>query len=515
MPPIYHQELQQIKRQAAQLTQDNQQLFIAPEHLLLSLLAAECQATPFMAEHFAAASVKKELSAYLKSYKSDSDETMQELDEPLFSLRSSRIMREAEELASSFKAPVNSLHLLWALLQEHRCCAVETLVRLHVQKEKKSADSASFNLNDECDHVCRDWCTEIEALLVRSGSQRPTLMSLTSEKRSSNAKYWRKQLTEASKMLLNNQVIQGTAVERVANTLTRSWANVLGTDRPMASFLFVGPRGSGKRSLARNIASFLYNSPERLNSISLGDFSEEVRVSKLLQSADSSESDSSQESALTQVAMEYPYSLIYLEDVERANSKTMDIIHKLLKHGHILDAQGKIVDFRGNVIILSLSIDPVFFEREKAVGLRSNMSGPSGTQESYERLLMEDLERVLRADTLGLVDEVVFFPPLTDQELTERAKILAKELCENVRRQYRIELSLDDSVYEFLMKRLRDLGKDTGTLRRIFTREVSNAVAQALLDNRLRAGQNALLKGPENGEKTAEGQAISVEALPS
>ena len=512
MPPIYHQELQQIKRQAALLIQNNRQFFIAPEHLLLSLLETECLATPFMTEHFATAGVKKELSSYLKAYKSDSDEAIRDLDEPLFSLRSSRIMREAEELASSFKSTVNSLHLLWALLQEHRCFAVETLVRLNVLKDKKNVDGAAFNISDECDHVCRDWSTEIEALLVRFGSQRPALMSLTSEKRSSNAKYWRKQLTEASQMLLNNQVIQGTAVERVANTLTRSWANVMGTDRPMASFLFVGPRGSGKRSLARNIASFLYNSPDRLNSVSLGDFSEEVRVSKLLQSADNSESDSSQESALTQVAMEYPYSLIYLEDVERANSKTMDIIHKLLKHGHILDSQGKVVDFRGNVIILSLSIDPVFFEREKAVGLRSNMSGPSGTQESYERLLMEDLERVLRADTLGMVDEVVFFPPLTDQELTERAKMLAKELCENVRRQYRIELALDDSVYEFLMKRLRDLGKDTGTLRRIFTREVSNAVAKALLENRLKAGGKALLKGPENGEKTAEGQAISVEA---
>ncbi|MBQ7568253.1 AAA family ATPase [bacterium] len=513
MPPIYHQELKQIKNQAAQLALKLGQLFITPEHLLLTLLESECQAKPFISKHFAVTGVKKELNAYLKSFKSEGDEIIAALPEALLSLRSSRTMREAEELASSFKEPVNSLHLLWALLQEHRCFAVETLVRLNWLKGKHGEDSASFDLNDECDHICGKWCTEIEALLVSSGSHRLAIMSLTSEKRGNNSKYWRKQLTAASQMLLNNQVIQGSAVERVANTLTRSWANVMGTDRPMASFLFVGPRGSGKRSLARNIASFLFNSPDRLNSISLGDFSEELRVSQLLQSQESPEKDSSQEGALTKVATEYPYSLIYLEDVERANSKTMDIIHRLLKHGHILDSQGKIVDFRGNVIILSLSIDPVFFEREKVVGLRSNAIGNSGTQESYERLLMEDLERVLRADTLGLVDEVVFFPPLTDQELTERAKILAKELCDNVLRQYNIELKLDDSVYAYLMKRLRDLGKDTGTLRRIFTREVSNAVAQALLDNRLKAGKKALLKGPENGDKNAEGKAITVEAL--
>lgn len=511
MAPLQNQEFLDTIDYAKSICVDLRPGFFTPAHLLFSTLSHMCGAYNFLDSHCNTQGLAQELREFMdatdKACKPKYNEVRsQPATGCLSSLRASRIIHRANELAERFQAKTDTLHLLWALLQEPHSLACIALV--HHQNVKEGDQPLP-----DAESLSKEWSNEIEALLVRAGSNRPALMSLTSDsdKRNGQVKYWRQQLNSAGKMLLNNQVIQGSAVERVANALIRSWADVGGTDRPMASFLFVGPRGSGKRSLARNIASFLYNSPERLHSISLGDFSEQVKASILLKGEDS-DAEQSQESELTRLAQEYPYSIIYLEDVERANSKTMDMIHRLLKHGHILDAQGKVVDFRGNVIVLSLSIDPMYFEREKNMGLRSNVSDNSGTQEGYERLLMEDLERVLRADTLGLVDEVVFFPPLTDDELTERAKVLVKELSDNVRRQYRIELVVEDSVYDFLMRRLRELGKNTGNLRRLFSREVSNAVAQALLANKLKAGHKAVLQAPAAETKCPEGQWLSIKA---
>lgn len=511
MAPLHHEELIDIIDSAKSQCLDLRPGFYTPAAILFAILTDKCQATAFLNTHCKTKELTKDLRDFLEGTKKACARKYAEAKKQpsqgcLPSLRASRIIHKANELAERFQTKTDTMHLLWALLQESRSYACAALVRHQLPRNGAQPISDAETLGKE-------WSNEIEVGLVRSGSKRPALMSLTSDsdKRSGQVKYWRQQLNSAGKMLLNNQVIQGSAVARVANALIRSWADVGGTDRPMASFLFVGPRGSGKRSLARNIAGFLYNSPERLHSISLGDFSEQIKTSLLLKGEDSDD-EQSQESELTRLAQEYPYSIIYLEDVERANSKTMDMIHRLLKHGHILDAQGKVVDFRGNVIVLSLSIDPMYFEREKNMGLRSNSSDNSGTQEGYERLLMEDLERVLRADTLGLVDEVVFFPPLTDDELTERAKVLVKELSDNVRQHYRIELEVEDSVYDFLMRRLRDLGKNTGTLRRLFNREVSNAVAQALLANKLKVGHKAVLQAPSAEEKCPEGQWLSIKA---
>ncbi len=522
MSSIHHADLITVKTRACEIAEELQQVFITPEHFLLALITSDCKATKFLSETFGQKKLESVLRDYLSSFTCDSDKAITEAEAPQYSLRAQRIINAAESFSEIFKSKVNSLHLLWAILQDSHCFAVHTMIDLHKQarlaKNEKTSKSSKANQdelsNEDIERLIADWCTKIEKMLISAGSRRPALMSLTSEKRSSDAQFWRKRLSAAGEKLLSKQVIQSSAIKRVANALTRSWADVMGTDRPMASFLFVGPRGSGKRSLARNMANFLYTSSDRLHSLSLGDFSEELRLTQLVSNApENSEQDATQEGALTRLAQEYPYSVIYLEDVERANSKTMDTIHQLLKHGHIVDSQGKLVDFRGNVIILSLSIDPMFFERDQPVGLRSNVPGPSNNHEGYERMLMPDLERILRADTLGLVDEVVFFPPLTDEEMKERAKVLFLDLSRNLRHQYDIELQIDDSVYEFLMKRLRDLGKDTGTLRRVFTREVSNAVAQYLLANKLKAGDTALLKGPVNGDKHAEGEAISVEKV--
>ena len=515
MAPVMNLDSHLVLEQARKCAEELEQVFITPEHLLLAMLESDCKARAFLKEHFAASKIASELRQYLRSFKSPKSRVMRDLNASLGleSLRAQRVRHQGEEFADRFKSRVSSLHLLWALLQEDQCLAVRSLVRHRLDRVEDSNEAEDIS-KDVANRLRQDWCIAIEKQLISSGTGLPELMAASSNRRASDASLWRERLSEVGSQLLQDRVIQSSAVARVANALTRSWANVLGNDRPLATFLFVGPRGSGKRSLARNLASFLYGNAARLFSVSLGDFGEDVHLSQLLANApEKNAPDNSQDSQLTKIASEYPFSVIYLEDIERANSKTMDMIHQLLKHGHTLDSNGKVVNFRGNVVILSLGIDPMYFEREQPVGLRSNIPNSGSTQESYERMLMPDLERLLRADTIGLADEVVFFPPLTDAELIERAKILAKELSDNVQRRYKITLDIEQSVYEYLMKRLRDLGKDTGNLRRIFTREVSNAVAQGLLNNTIKIGRKARLFVPENEGKVDEGQAITIEAV--
>lgn len=392
--------------------------------------------------------------------------------EPPPSLRTLQILRLAENLAVGYGEPVNTLHLLWALLQE------------------RNSDGTRMLLDGGADPAT--WMAELEELLAEPTRRRPRVFSFGSGERPpaqvAEASRWRERLLAAGEHLRDRIVGQDSAVARVADTLTRSWAGLLGAGRPMASFLFVGPRGAGKSTLARNLAEFLYGDSERLIRLSLDEFSDEMRSMRLL--GNSFGGPTEQEGILTRAVQEYPYSVILLEDVERAHPRAMEAIHQILLRGHVIDGRGQRVEFRDNVVILSVAVDPEFFEREAPVGFRLSARDVAATQEKIERDIMPDLERVLRADTLGLVDEAVFFPPLGGREMTELLEAWTRELTRDLAQKRNVKVTLSPEVCEHLIRRGSEMGQGAGVLRRLFVREVANSLARAMLENAVREGDS-------------------------
>jgi len=468
MLPLHGQDLARAMASASEEAHRLAHPFLCTEHLLLGLAAeVDSGAGHFLRRRgFQPRKLRAAVRALVGRGGRPSD------TEPPPSLRALGILRLAEYLAQGYGEPVNTLHLLWALLQDRDCDGTRLLM-------EGGAEPAT-------------WMAELEEILAEPTRRRPRVFTFGQGDRPAaqvaEASRWRERLLAAGEHLRKKIVGQDSAVERVADTLTRSWAGLLGAGRPMASFLFVGPRGSGKLTLARNLAAFLYGDSERVVRLSLDEFSDELRALRLLGSNYGVPSE--QEGVLTRLVQEYPYSVVFLEDVERAHPRAMEGIHQVLERGHVFDGRGQRVDFRDNVVILSVAVDPEFFEREAPVGFRLTARDVITTQERIEREIMPELERVLRADTLSLVDEAVFFPPLGGREMTELLRAWTRELTQEMAQKRNIRVALRPEVNQRLIRRGNEMGQGAGTLRRLFVRDVANSLARAMLENTIREGDS-------------------------
>lgn len=462
MTQLFSSNFASVEAQSEASARSFRHLFITSEHLLMGILRTKkCQAQKFLAQKSINLKDVKELAA-----NKIGNGTRAPKNEIPLSFRSLSIVRNAENFASGYNTQVGTLHLLWSILQDRGSEAAMLLIELN-----KGSNFLS------------EWTSEIEEILAEPTTRRPEILSFNSnEKSARRSDSWRTSLANASAKLRDKIIGRDSAIERVADTLTRSWAGLFATGRPMASFLFVGPRGSGKQTLARNIAKFLYDDSERIVRISLEDFSDEMRAGQLLGMNQGNEDLTS---VLTRAVKDKPYSIIYLEDAERAHAKAMEWIHQIIERGHIFDAQGQRVEFRDNVIVLSVVVDPDFFEKDEGLGFRINTKENKDSQEQYERTLMPDLERVLRADTVRLVDEAIFFPPLSGREMTDLLEAWTRETAFNIAQRHNIKLTIEPEVYDYLIDRNKEFDQGAGSLKRLFTREVCTNFAKALLEGKI------------------------------
>ncbi|MBQ7529817.1 AAA family ATPase [bacterium] len=454
MTQLYAQELIKVKTQAKMEATKLGHKFVTAEHLLLGILCTpQCQAYEFLKERgITEKKVRQALGKSFSSAASQEDENFSLIPntKPLRSLRNFMAFNDAEKFAQGYNKPVNSIHLLWAILRMDHSQATLAIV-----KDSEAAEKLS---------------REIENKLYE-----PTMGTSQLNKVKID---WQKRLAECATKLRGKIVGQDEAIKRVTDTLTRSWAGLLGSNRPMASFLFVGPRGSGKKTLAINIARYIFDDPERIINLNLSDFINDVSAEHL------------QEILLLTLGRDFPFGVIYIDGLEQVHPKAMECIHQILDKGHFVNLEGKRIEFRDYIIVLSLSLDSEFFKDEMIVGFRKNRGLNYSSQEIYERQLMTDIENALRADTIRLVDETVFFPPLNNGDQTLLLESWGKELNEELKGDH-VQIQFAESVFKYLIQRSEDMGQGVGSLRRLFNRELGGFVARARLDGSITDGHKA------------------------
>lgn len=451
MLPLYTQELINVKEKAKAEALSLGHKFVTAEHLLLAMVLTPCLAgREFLQPRKIDEKYLRKKLANWFSIKSDTvdAENIEEGSYPIRTLRNFTAFSDAESFAGGYKKPVSSLHLLWAILNMERSEAAKALV--------KDAEEA------------KRWREDIEQSLA---APKAASSKVFAHKHSD----WSDRLKECAANLRGKIVGHDEAIERITDTLTRSWAGFLGSGRPTASFLFIGPRGSGKQTIARNIARYLYEDSERMLILNLSEYSDESSVEKL------------QDILFLMLGRHFPFGVIFVEGLEQANVKALECVNQILENGHIVNADGKRIDFDDYIVIISLVVDAEFFKDESTVGLRKTNRGlPCSTQEQYERQLMPDIDSALRSDTGNLVDEIVFFPPLNHRDQNFLLESWTNELNSELNRQYGVKLQIDQSLYTHLIKHSEELGSGIGSLRRCFNRELVSFAAQALLEGRIK-----------------------------
>ena len=302
----------------------------------------------------------------------------------------------------------------------------------------------------------------------------------------------RERLLRLEEQLHERVVGQEEAVSVIAEAIRRARAGLQDPNRPIGSFLFLGPTGVGKTELARTLAEALFGDEAAMVRIDMSEFQERHTVSRLV-GAPPGYVGYEEAGQLTEAVRRRPYSVLLLDEIEKAHADVFNILLQILDDGRLTDAQGRTVDFKNTVIIMTSNMGA---ERIQAHARRS---------ESFEELkddMMQILRRTLRPEFVNRIDEVIIFRALTREQIADIARLLLERTTRRLRAQD-IEVEFTDGAVELLAEEGFDPEFGARPLRRTIQRQVDNELSRMVLGGSLNPGDKVVV-GAEEGRLTFE-----------
>jgi ATP-dependent Clp protease ATP-binding subunit ClpC len=288
---------------------------------------------------------------------------------------------------------------------------------------------------------------------------------------------------------LHRRVIDQTdAVSAVAQAIRRSRSGLGDPDRPVGSFLFLGPTGVGKTELARTLADALFGDEDLMIRFDMSEFQEQHTVSRLIGSPPGYVGYE-EAGQLTERVRRRPYSVLLLDEIEKAHPDVYNVLLQLLDDGHVTDAQGRTVDFTNTIVIMTSNLGAErIHDVNRQIGFRPRREqDEAGDFQALRRDLMEELRRSFRPELLNRIDDIVVFRPLSREQLHEITGLLLDEIG---RRLAGREIGM--TVTDAAIDHLADVGFDpefgARPLRRAIQRELENRISELLLEGSIDPG---------------------------
>jgi ATP-dependent Clp protease ATP-binding subunit ClpB len=284
---------------------------------------------------------------------------------------------------------------------------------------------------------------------------------------------------------------QDEAIEAVSNAVRRARAGIQDPNRPIGSFIFLGPTGVGKTELARALAEFLFDDENAMIRIDMSEYQERHTVSRLI-GAPPGYVGYEEGGQLTEAVRRKPYSVILFDEVEKAHPEVFNLLLQLLDDGRLTDSHGRTVDFRNSVVIMTSNIGSVHIQemlKEKAK--KPGAYWVSSNEELKEKI-MEDLKSFFRPEFLNRVDEIIVFNPLTKELLKQIVEIQVSRMKKYIREK-NVDIKLTDSAKEYFA----DIGFDpvygARPLKRALQKEILNLLAMKILDRTFQEGDTVVV----------------------
>ena len=270
---------------------------------------------------------------------------------------------------------------------------------------------------------------------------------------------------------------QGDAVRAVSDAVRRSRAGIADPDRPTGSFLFLGPTGVGKTELAKSLADFLFDDERAMVRIDMSEYSERHAVARLI-GAPPGYVGYDEGGQLTEAVRRRPYSVVLLDEVEKAHPETFDILLQVLDDGRLTDGQGRTVDFRNVILVMTSNLGSQY------------LIDPSMTPEGKHEAVLAAVRTAFKPEFLNRLDETVIFEPLSQAELSRIVDLQVEALSRRLKDR-RITLTVTEAARDWLARTGYDPAYGARPLRRLVQREIGDRLATALLSGRVRDGQTA------------------------
>lgn len=299
----------------------------------------------------------------------------------------------------------------------------------------------------------------------------------------------REKLLKLKQLLKERVVGQDEAIELVSDAVLRARAGIKDLNRPIGSFLFLGPTGVGKTELAKTLAATLFDSEEQMVRIDMSEYMEKHSVSRLI-GAPPGYVGYEEGGQLTEVVRKKPYSVILLDEVEKAHPEVFNVLLQMLDDGRITDSQGRTVDFKNTVIIMTSNIG--------SSDLLEGLNDDGNIQEEAKEKVYDQLRLHFRPEFLNRVDDIVLFKPLTLNEMKGIVDKLLKELQKRIEGKH-IELSITEEAKEFIANKGFDPVYGARPLKRFIQKHLETNLARAIIAQEINEYDQVLVdvKGEE------------------
>ena len=308
----------------------------------------------------------------------------------------------------------------------------------------------------------------------------------------------------AMKDQLHKRVIgQDQAVEVVTRAIRRSRAGLKSPKRPIGSFIFLGPTGVGKTEVARSLSEELFADSEAMIRIDMSEYMEKYAVSRLV-GAPPGYVGYEEGGQLTEAVRRRPYCVVLLDEIEKAHPDVFNLLLQVLEDGRLTDSQGRIVDFKNSVIIMTSNVGASGMQTTTEIGFRPQKQKDDIDQAAYEKMknkVLEEIKHTFRPEFLNRVDEVVVFHQLTREQIEQIVSLELEKVMREVRAQ-EMHLEVSEEAKALLARKGWDPQFGARPLRRAIQREVEDELAEELIKGTFTAGDHIFAEvSPDNPEK--------------
>lgn len=299
-------------------------------------------------------------------------------------------------------------------------------------------------------------------------------------------------LKNLEKTLHERVIGQNEAVEAVAKAIRRGRVGLKDPNRPIGSFLFLGPTGVGKTELSKALAETLFGNENAMIRIDMSEYMEPHSVSKLIGSPPGYVGFD-EGGQLTEKIRRKPYSVILLDEVEKAHPDVMNMLLQILDDGRLTDAQGRTVNFKNTVIIMTSNIGARLITDKNILGFSNDNNKNEETQKEYETIkkdVMGELKKQFRPEFINRIDEIIVFHKLNNEDIRKIMDIMLNQLISRLKEQ-EIDIEIDESVKKSLIEKGVDIKYGARPLKRTIQNILEDKIAEAMLDGKIIVGKKA------------------------
>lgn len=295
-------------------------------------------------------------------------------------------------------------------------------------------------------------------------------------------------LASMEKELRRRVIGQEQAIHAVANAVRRSRAGIAEENKPIGSFIFMGPTGVGKTELGKALAEFMFGDEKAMVRIDMSEYGEKHSVSRMIGSPPGYVGFE-EGGQLTEVVRKRPYSVILFDEIEKAHPEVFNIFLQILDNGRLTDSKGRVVNFKNTIIIMTSNIGNDVIRQHSALGFVDTAAqGKKKDEEEFEEMIYAELKRHFKPEFINRLDEIITFHPLSEKEIAAIVELQLSDVKKRLKRQD-IDIEVTEKAKAFLAKKGYDPNFGARPLKRLIQSEILDELAMRIIEGKMVSGK--------------------------